>query len=75
MNGIEIYFRQQLLCTGILNGDRVQWKGDPAKFNYIVGYYQRQGYEGEELLKVLLRKLRGNTWAQPLEEGYKGKVK
>ena len=64
---IEIHFRDKLLGTGQDNGGQIAWEGNLGAVRPIVSHYQRQGYEGEALLKVLLEKLRGNTWAQEVK--------
>lgn len=67
MRGIEIYFRSKLLYRGMLEGDEIKWEGSPHGTPRIVEYYQRRGYGGEALLKILLERLHGNTWSQPIE--------
>ena len=64
---IAIHFRDELIGTGENHGDEVIWEGNVGWLQSIARYYQRQGYEGEALLKRLLERLQANTWAEEVE--------
>ena len=66
MQGVEIYFRDRLVVRVFLEDNGIRWEGDFGGYRAIVGHYQRLGYEGEALLKVLLERLQGNTWSQEI---------
>lgn len=62
---IEVYFRDQKLGTGTSNGDKVQWEGEGARrIAMIAGFYEDQGFHGDELLQEMVNRLNGNIWAQ-----------
>jgi hypothetical protein len=50
----------------------VKWSGDTDTLRGVVGYYERQGFVGEALLRMLLQRLTGHWWAEELtDEGRK----
>jgi hypothetical protein len=61
---IEVYFREELKGTGTSRGNEVFW--DSPSVKGIAFYYERKGYKGEQLLKIMLQRLQGMWWAQEI---------
>ncbi len=59
---IKVYFRDEFLGTGTSYGDTVQWDSEHG-LEETAEHYERQGYTGVELLKIMLERLHGHTWA------------
>ena len=62
---INVYFRDKLVGTVESRGEKIFCRGTVKN---IIQFYLRQGYKGDALVKLLLERLRGNTWAELVEE-------
>lgn len=64
---IKIGFQDQELATGSWDGRQIQWTGPnvPAVERLVRSFSQKA--QGEDLLRLLLQKLRGHTWAVQID--------
>lgn len=67
---IGIATLDKLIGYGTAHGEEdVVWEGDIHNLKVIAQHWERQGYRGEELLRVMLKRLQSYTWAQEVPEG------
>ena len=67
---IKIGFRDSPFCTAETIGDTISWEGENTQgVRSIADFYSRKyDVKGDDLLKLLASRLKGNTWASIVKE-------